>query len=185
MLINEFKIGNTLEDQDDKKQQKKKISTLFSSFLFPFMNNLSHLWGRNWSNFLQKKLFFLFSFQKSCKKFTLKIPYITIYWTLIPSKFRTSKIKKYLIFWELGFIFENSNIRRRDFFVPISSILDPPKNLRYELQSKWMKFACEKLSTKSRNAFFYNKKSVSRKFLTFFRFSIMENFNLRVMRQLD
>lgn len=47
MLINEFKIGNTLEDQDDKKQQKKKISTLFSSFLFPFMNNLSHLWGRN------------------------------------------------------------------------------------------------------------------------------------------
>ena len=27
MLINEFKIGNTLEDQDDKKQQKKKYHT--------------------------------------------------------------------------------------------------------------------------------------------------------------
>ena len=67
MLINEFKIGNTLEDQDDKKQQKKKISTLFSSFLFPFMNNLSHLWGRNWSNFLQKNYSSFFPFKKVVK----------------------------------------------------------------------------------------------------------------------
>ena len=40
MLINEFKIGNTLEDQDDKKQQKKKYLRCFHHFYFPLWTTL-------------------------------------------------------------------------------------------------------------------------------------------------